>query len=542
MYCDLRDEGDAGIGPPVGIVESTHAKVRRRAARSYLWTFVEPDSPLGKKDAIQTAEESSATVRLKNGSQLEIGENSLVVMDDTAQLSLQFLRGSFTLRKNEGDSLITVGSNGQTNLQKLPLRLLSPEQQATISISPSESRALVKFTWAAAGEASPLTEAPTIQISKAPDFAPKYTRLFPLKSARDTSFQTRLEPGVYFWRVVSKGSPVSEALRLTLTRVNPLIPIFPTEGEKLRWEADKGVEFRWTLPDTLGSTRALHATHEIEVAKDPGFKQIVKKETVSALAEGALLASLGEGDFFWRIRSRYRDVTLTSDVEPFSLSKIVLDNRPLTLLTPADDDKIFYWSAPKAFSFTWRKESLPEEGGYSYRLEVARDPEFKTGLVSRQTKTATLSSQSLSLPTSDYYWRVKLTDASGNAVKTSSAAKFAYGLHPILPAPMSLKPRTGTLINLIEAKTHPALSWEPVPDAVAYEVTVKSKEKNKIIFHKQTEKTWVSLKDLPVGYYEWTVSAIDPIKRPGEPALWMKFSASYGKPLSAPRVLSDEVQ
>jgi hypothetical protein len=321
-----------------------------------------------------------------------------------------------------------------------------------------------------------------------------------------------------------------------------LIPISPVEGEKLRWEAEKDVEFRWALPDTLGTGRASHVTHELEVAKDPKFNQIVKQETIAAQAQGARLASLGEGEFYWRIRSRYRDVTLTSDIEPFSISKIVLDNNPLTLLTPAADDKIFYWSAPKAFSFAWKKESLPGAGGYSYRLEIARDPEFKTGLLSRQTREAVLSSQSLTLPSADYFWRVKITDANGNVIKTSAAAKFAYGVHPILPAPMSLKPRTGTLINLIEAKTHPALSWEPVPEALAYEVTVKSKEKDKIVFRKQTEKTWVSFKDLPIGYYEWTVNAIDPLKRPGEPALWMKFSASYGKPLSAPRVLSDEVQ
>ena len=536
------DAGDAGVGPPVGIVERTHAKVRRRAARSYLWTFVEADSPLGKKDAIQTAEESSATVRLKNGSQLEIGENSLVVMDDMAQLSLQFLRGSFTLRKDEGDSLITVGSDGQTILQKLPLRMLAPEPQATIFISPSESSALVKFSWAAVGETKPLAEPPTLQISNTSDFSPQHTQLFPLKSTKDTSYQTRLAAGLYFWRVVSKGTVLSETLRLDLTKAKPLIPIFPADGERLRWEADKGIEFRWNLPDTLGSGGAQHATHELEVAKDPDFKKIVRAEKIAAFAEGALFASLGEGDFFWRIRSRYRDVTLTSDVEPFSLSNTVPDSRPLTLLTPADGDKIFYWTTPKPFSFAWRKDSLPEEAGHSYRLEIARDPEFKSGLLSRQTKEASLSSQSLSLAPANYFWRIKIVDANGNAIKTSSAAKLAFGVHPILPAPMSLKPRTGTLINLIEAKTHPALSWETVPDAVAYEVTVKSKEKDKIVFHKQTEKNWVSFKDLPVGYYEWTVSAIDPLKRPGEPALWMKFSASYGKPLSAPRVLSDEVQ
>ena len=75
---------------------------------------------------------------------------------------------------------------------------------------------------------------------------------------------------------------------------------------------------------------------------------------------------------------------------------------------------------------------------------------------------------------------------------------------------------------------------------MAYDVTIKSN--GKVVFHKQTRSTNVSFKDLPVGYYEWEVNAIDRLKRPGESSPQVKFSASYGGPLSAPRVLTNEVQ
>ena len=45
-----------------------------------------------------------------------------------------------------------------------------------------------------------------------------------------------------------------------------------------------------------------------------------------------------------------------------------------------------------------------------------------------------------------------MTDASGKAIKTSTTAKFTYGVHPILPAPESLSRARERLSTLSRRK------------------------------------------------------------------------------------------
>ena len=120
-------------------------------------------------------------------------------MDDTAQLSLQFLRGSFILRKSDGDSRITVGGDGLTKTENLPVRLLSPDFHAHFVVPPTETVGNVKFAWARADGEKTQRDLPNLEVSSRSDFSRGHTQSFPLK---DSSFQAQLAPGRYFWRVV----------------------------------------------------------------------------------------------------------------------------------------------------------------------------------------------------------------------------------------------------------------------------------------------------------------------------------------------------
>src|SRR5690349_2186733 len=77
LYEDFNAKGRAGIGKPMAQVQRREAKVRRKAATSYVWTNVERDENLYLKDSLQTSGGSTASVKFNDGSVLEVGENSL---------------------------------------------------------------------------------------------------------------------------------------------------------------------------------------------------------------------------------------------------------------------------------------------------------------------------------------------------------------------------------------------------------------------------------------------------------------------------------
>ena len=69
-----------------------------------------------------------------------------------------------------------------------------------------------------------------------------------------------------------------------LTLGKPLIPVLPGAGDMLHWEGQKEVQFRWALPEGFSGAGArsrtsdLPAVYELEIAKDPKFREIVQNK------------------------------------------------------------------------------------------------------------------------------------------------------------------------------------------------------------------------------------------------------------------------
>src|SRR6185437_14665870 len=113
LYRNIQDVG-ARTGTPMAKLEHIEAKVRLKPASSFIWSAVKSNEDLYRKDSIQTAPNGGATIRFNDGSLLEVGENSLIIVDSLENLSLGFLRGSAVLRTSAGDSRITLDKYGKT--------------------------------------------------------------------------------------------------------------------------------------------------------------------------------------------------------------------------------------------------------------------------------------------------------------------------------------------------------------------------------------------------------------------------------------------
>ena len=98
------------------------------------------------------------------------------------------------------------------------------------------------------------------------------------------------------------------------------------------------------------------------------------------------MASLGEGSVYLATPEPLHRSLNQQRRRGILLSKNGRDEKPVVIKAPADGEEIIYWETPTPFAFAWEKDSLPELEGYFYRLEIARDPAFKTGLFSLRRK------------------------------------------------------------------------------------------------------------------------------------------------------------
>ncbi len=639
LYTDLNARGGAGIGKPMAVVERRESKVRRKAGSSYAWANVDVKEDLYRKDSLQTGPGSAATVKFNDGSLLEIGENSLVVIDDIQNIQLNFKRGSLIVRRKDGgDSKITIDKDGKAKVEELPIRLISPEPLTNYWV-PEKGQKPVRFAWEPRGQNQP--ESYTFQISADKTFRADRTRTVQVADPSVKETQLQLAPGKYYWRVAGKGAQPSEARQIMVSQAIALRPQSPSKQKLMIWGAESSLPFRWVTPQASDDTIA-NAKHEIEISSDPEFRNRVLSQPVAADSGLASLKNFAEGNYFWRIKSRYGDFEVASAGERFAVEKArqiaidlgkpdpassfeqrpqvlftwdadadaefqwelqdakgatvltnkaraktfvwskpeagtykwkvtalapngekagetqwrpfaIFEGKPVALKAPAKNQEIYYWEDPTKIAFEWTQDPLIQKEDMAYLIEVAHDADFKTGLVSKRLDEETVTSKDLGgLQPGAYFWRVRIVDKSGQTVKTSEVARFAYGPHPVLAAPLEAGPAVGAEFNVLDEGNDPVLTWKPVEGAENYEVTVyapvqnrttaSGRQQNKVFFKTSTDKLTATVKGLKEGKYFWTIRTIDRMKRAGEPMPPKWFTVTYGEPLAAPESTSAEVQ
>src|SRR5258708_6963569 len=78
LLSDYEKSAGEAKDEPLGVVFAVGNDVQRKTRTSYLWIEVEQGMPLFAQDSIQTGAGSFASIRLKDGSILELGEDTLV--------------------------------------------------------------------------------------------------------------------------------------------------------------------------------------------------------------------------------------------------------------------------------------------------------------------------------------------------------------------------------------------------------------------------------------------------------------------------------
>lgn len=385
---DVYTPGASFRGEPMAIVEQCDENARRKHSSSFVWSSVSPGATLYRKDSLKIGPGGTASIRMNDGSRLDLGENSLIIVDDLKQLALNFMRGSFIVRGAEGDREISVGRDGKTVTKELAVRLTAPKAGARVFVQQRQT-AQIAFAWEFRVPISPFDGAPVLQISSDRSFPRNGTRDLPLPDSKTQALPAALPPGHYYWRLSNAQGPLTEARPLFVVVAEPLKPMYPDTGSKVSvWGKSSPVQFRWVAQASDVAT----SSHWLEISREPGFETLHASESVDAETGTATIRNLPDGQSFWRLRSAYGQVSVVSAPVPFSVT--TTERLVVKLSEPSEGAAI---EARPLLRFTWQFEDTSTE----FRWELSQGnaaPRFF------RTRARTLD---WNAPTpGEYRWRV----------------------------------------------------------------------------------------------------------------------------------------
>ena len=518
LYLDLNDLGQLGSGEALAQVEKCEAEVKRRAAMSFSWAHVTPEENLFLKDSLQTGANSAAVIHLASGDTLELGENSLIVMDNESELSLQFLRGTGILRNAKSEKKLNVSREGKTNVEELPVRLLLPASLSREFIQ-GEGTKTILFTWAQSK--TTLEESTTLQVSSDKNFPAQLTQNFNSPAHQNS---LNLGPGQYYWRVLLNTTHrVSAVRRLWISRVDSPLLVWPALDQVIEdTSAEASTQLRWVnvKAEEDNYPENTSEVHELEISSHSDFSKIEISTRIALVNGIARISHLSNGRWFWRILSTYdKRFTIKSENRSFEFLWIPTEV-PVTAPTPAVS------SSPPVKPLT--------------------SPSPGAAITPLTSPSPSLSPEPIASPSSSVSPSPELSPLPSPLPSVAPSASPS----PLLPPPHPLT-TAGMKFKMGDENFTPReLRWSSVPGAASYQITIYAQsaqsQKWRVSSKSETDQLKFPVDGIDAGEYSWTIRALsgekDGQKIPGRSTSLRRFQIDYGDPLAAPEVVSPEVQ
>src|SRR5688572_14135877 len=84
---DYADDSTLRNGREIAHVGYSRSEVRRKKSNSFAWSSVEESSRLYVRDSIKTGRAGAVIIEMDKGGSLELGENSLLVLNEIQDIS-----------------------------------------------------------------------------------------------------------------------------------------------------------------------------------------------------------------------------------------------------------------------------------------------------------------------------------------------------------------------------------------------------------------------------------------------------------------------
>lgn len=353
-------------GPPIGKTEEPQGDVKRRAQSRFRWLDLGDQSPVYSNDSVRTTTGGATKISLdQSGGQVELGENALLVLTQSAdgKTIVNLASGTANFKSGKGPILIRAqgqtfeasdaqgrlsidGSNASIQLSKgkiigtagsNPIRAsgqkqiqIGPGGVARVGAAPPlplEPAAGAQFVGGGPVTFKWAGKATTLELYRTETGALRLAKSQPVSGATAT---LTLDTGIYEWRVVGEspdGKIPSPSQRMTISPKELLKLVTPENGSKPKLTTE-GIFFAWVSPP-------YNDKHTLRVAKDRDFTIAVQELKLGR--ESAVVApGLAPGNYFWRVEGRSTEAhSLTqSEIRTFEAVAETAQEKPKPVAPP----------------------------------------------------------------------------------------------------------------------------------------------------------------------------------------------------------------
>ncbi|MBQ6057743.1 MAG: FecR domain-containing protein [Treponema sp.] len=564
----------------IATISFKHNIAQRKYSDRIVWERLQQNTPLYDNDFIRTVDLAQATIRFKDGTTLDVYENSMlqvsyseetgvrlsidggdiqvaasekaknvairladgstVNMDAGASLSarsdtkenkqnIEVKGGSANVQTQTGQ--VTTVSFGQSvnigddaEIEVVPLTVISPAKETRLLSFVSSSRP-VSVEWRQSGSNN---QKVTVQTSRTKDFK----ELLQSKTITEgNKTQIQSAKGTIYWRVFNDSTKDNPSTgRITTELVPPVNSIAPQSGTNYTYRLNKPrITFRWQANGFADSYRFM-------AAKDSAMKEIVSDITTTESFVN--LDSLESGTYYWQVMPYYSlndtGYLAANEIRNFTVTQSKMLASP-ELLVPPQGSELTYKQKLNA-TFMWKSDISAE-----YQLLVAKDREFSSVIIDTKTKTPRYTAQYdlNSIQDGTYYWKVIRNSGDAEDVNNESQIR-SFKVSRIIPGKnLILWPQDGFTAESDKLK-NTTFSWQ-LSDT--YEENTKSvfqvsKEKNfdTTILNKTLDSPSIGGITLDSGKYYWRAGVLSDDGKLQNPTATYAFTIV--KPLVKPIIIN----
>ncbi|HMB21139.1 MAG TPA: FecR domain-containing protein, partial [Spirochaetota bacterium] len=553
LYHDMSASIDASGEKRIGEIQFASRTAQRKYANQVIWERVNSNTPVFNGDSIRTADLSEAVIKLRDGTEISLHENSMVLLSVTERkMAVDFTRGSMTARKrkedgsfqlaitagalnvavdeshlmmkkeeneevdvtvregearllSEGEDDVVLSSNQKAEFRPgssgarvttLPVTLVAPEPGTFIagrgSVQP------VRFTWE---YNQPVGDA-MLEIAGDRNFKDIITR----SNVTGTSTVKRLKEGGYYWRIssVKKDTASSDWSKFTVLKIEPLELVRPVDSGTITAAGETQlVRFSWKPHRHMNS-------YELRVARDPEMEEIIIRKN-SIVTDTAVDIPADKGTYYWSVRGEaalqgLKEYSINSKVYSFTMASFT-PGSSVQLIRPEGDERVIRDAVNwQAIPFSWKKM----KGVDKYELQVADNPSFSGEVWKNRTANNVLLMEKPLKP-GKYYWQVApVIENNVDSELFSERRTFSVDREYDIGL---IKPSESAEISIPPGKTDVPVtfSWRGYGSDFRHKLEISAGYDYKNIYDsRMVSASSVTIPSLEAGEYFWRITLINP--------------------------------
>jgi len=541
LYKNINRRGKQGNNPVIGVLTFKNRIVERKLDSEVIWDRVESGIEVRNKDTIRSAEFSDAVLTLNDSTKIILSENSMVYLDFSDGINLDFAYGSMSLEGGgstpvkiksdekiielgksnvklekqgkqeiklevkEGEAKVKIGNEEkkvkQNEVAKVDEKKIDIEQAVfqldfppdIYLISTRENTANVNFSW----KTNSVVEKTNLEIS----YDSKFRKIFKSIPVNSNSITLDLKSGIYYWRISGehiqkKQREVSSFRRLQVVVVKSPKILSPKDGQTFAYTTNLPiVNFSWTSVDSV-------KLYKLEISNTSDFSNIVKSTQTSQ--NFIAIDNLQPGKYYARLITEFTVPNENPEVSKaisFQITEKKALEPPLHI-SPTTQNQIFDKNIleKKGYTLNWKDNSEFVQ----YEIEIAEDESFQTQVLTEKIPN---NFKKISFPAklTTYYWRVAGISKDGRKSEFSKLGTFQVKSTETVQL---LSPPDGSKWN--EEEKQIGFQWKKLSITPQF----KWELSNKLDFSKilQTENIVGyshTISNLPAGTYFWRVLLLD---------------------------------